>query len=204
MAKVDSATERAGAFAMALEQIGALIIRATIGLLFVSAPMCAARILPRGRAPSPIGRRPADAARRLVGAARYLPPARGAHATLFLIAAAMIHFRKARQAAALKDAMLAGPAGKSGGARASITALGESAVLGNFTSAVKNLTLMALTLYVALAGASRCWLRPRRPVAGFAHPALRTPRARLLWRRGSPAHGRPPCPSIRRDDRSWR
>lgn len=35
---------------MALEQIGALIIRAAIGLLFVTAPMCAARILPRGRA----------------------------------------------------------------------------------------------------------------------------------------------------------
>jgi hypothetical protein len=65
----------------------------------------------------------------------------------------MIHFRKARQAAALKDAMLAGSARTSGAARASITALGESAVLGNFTSALKNLTLMALTLYVALAGA---------------------------------------------------
>jgi hypothetical protein len=33
-----------------------------------------------------------------------------------------------------------------------VTALGDSAVIGNFTSALKNLNLMALTLYVALAG----------------------------------------------------
>ena len=32
--------------------------------------------------------------------------------TLFLLPAAMIHFRKARQAASLKEAILAGPAGK--------------------------------------------------------------------------------------------
>jgi hypothetical protein len=31
--------------------------------------------------------------------------------------------------------------------------LDDSAVLGNFTSALKNLNFMALTLYVALAGA---------------------------------------------------
>ena len=41
MVKVDSATERAGASAMTLEQIGALIIRVTVGLLFViSAYVC--------------------------------------------------------------------------------------------------------------------------------------------------------------------
>ena len=34
-----------------------------------------------------------------------------------------------------------------------MTALGDSAALGNFTPALKNLNLMALTLYVALAGA---------------------------------------------------
>ena len=81
------------------------------------------------------------------------PRLRALTLTLFLTPAAMLHFRKVRQAAALQDAMLAGPAGKSGGARASITALCESAVLGNFTSALKNLTLMAPTLYIALAGA---------------------------------------------------
>ena len=37
--------------------------------------------------------------------------------------------------------------------RQEVTALGDSAALGNFTSALKNLNLMALTLYVALAGA---------------------------------------------------
>jgi uncharacterized membrane protein YphA (DoxX/SURF4 family) len=73
--------------------------------------------------------------------------------TLFLIPAAMIHFRKARQAATLKDAILARSGGASSGMRQDMTALGESAVLGNFTSALKNLNLMALTLYVALAGA---------------------------------------------------
>jgi hypothetical protein len=34
-----------------------------------------------------------------------------------------------------------------------VTALGDSTALGNFTSALKNLNLMVLTLCVALAGA---------------------------------------------------
>ena len=72
--------------------------------------------------------------------------------TLFLIPAAMIHFRKARQAASLKEAILAGPAGKTSGVRRDVAALGDSAVLGNSTSALKNLSLTALTLYIALAG----------------------------------------------------
>jgi hypothetical protein len=37
--------------------------------------------------------------------------------------------------------------------RQAIVELGDSAALGNFTSALKGLNLMALTLYVALAGA---------------------------------------------------
>ena len=167
MANVDSATEESGAFAMALEQIGALIIRVTIGLLFViSAYVCSKDAAARQGAIADTALvfpwrtelfTRAGVLLMLLGGLSVLLdifPRLGALAlTLFLIPAAMIHFRKARQAAALKDAMLAGPAGKSGGARASITALGESAVLGNFTSALKNLTLMALTLYVALAGA---------------------------------------------------
>jgi hypothetical protein len=72
--------------------------------------------------------------------------------TFFLIPAAMIHFRKAREAAALKARILAGPAGKSSDGRQAVATLGDSAVIGNFTSALKNLNLMALTLYVALAG----------------------------------------------------
>ena len=66
--------------------------------------------------------------------------------TLLLLPAAMIHFRKARQAASLKEAILAGPAGKTSGVRPEVTALGDS-------SALKNLNLMVLTLCVALAGA---------------------------------------------------
>jgi uncharacterized membrane protein YphA (DoxX/SURF4 family) len=82
--------------------------------------------------------------------------------TLFLIPAAMIHFRKARQAAIRKDAVLARPAGKSSDARQAIAEHGDSAVLGNFTSALKNLKLLALTLYVALAGA-------KPMLIGFGH-----------------------------------
>jgi len=72
--------------------------------------------------------------------------------TLFLIPAAMIHFHKAREAARLKEAILAGPCGKSSTSRQAVAALGDSAVIGNFTSALKNLNLMAPTLYLALAG----------------------------------------------------
>ena len=151
---------------MTLEELAALIIRVTIGLLFViSAYACSKDAVARQGAT-------ADTALvfpwrtelctlggvliMLLGGSSVLlgifPPLGAVVLTLFLIPAAMIHFRKARDAAALKDAILAGPAGKSG-ARRSIAALGDSAVLGNFTSALKNLTLMALTLYVALAGA---------------------------------------------------
>jgi uncharacterized membrane protein YphA (DoxX/SURF4 family) len=152
---------------MGLEDIAALIIRVTIGLLFVvSAYACSKDAGARRGAMADTAlvfpSRPelftlAGVLLMLLGGLSVLLgifPRLGALAlTLFLIPAAMIHFRKARQAAALKDAILAGPAAKSSGARQSITALGESAVLGNFTSALKNLTLMPLTLYIALAGA---------------------------------------------------
>jgi uncharacterized membrane protein YphA (DoxX/SURF4 family) len=163
MVKVDSATERAGASAMTLEQIGALIIRVTVGLLFViSAYVCSKDSAARQGAIADTALvfpwrtelfTMAGVLLMLLGGLSVLlgifPRLGALTLTLFLIPAAMIHFRKARQATALKDAMLAGPAGA---ARESVTALGESAVLGNFTSALKNLTLMALTLYVALAG----------------------------------------------------
>lgn len=163
MVKVDSATERAGASAMTLEQIGALIIRVTVGLLFViSAYVCSKDSAARQGAIADTALvfpwrtelfTMAGVLLMLLGGLSVLlgifPRLGALTLTLFLIPAAMIHFRKARQATALKDAMLAGPAGA---ARESITALGDSAVLGNFTSALKNLTLMALTLYVALAG----------------------------------------------------
>ena len=163
MVKVDSATERAGASAMTLEQIGALIIRVTVGLLFViSAYVCSKDSAARQGAIADTALvfpwrtelfTMAGVLLMLLGGLSVLlgifPRLGALTLTLFLIPAAMIYFRKARQATALKDAMLAGPAGA---ARESVTALGKSAVLGNFTSALKNLTLMALTLYVALAG----------------------------------------------------
>ena len=167
MVKVDSATERAGASAMTLEQIGTLIIRVTVGLLFViSAYVCSKDSAARQGAIADTALvfpwrtelfTMAGVLLMLLGGLSVLlgifPRLGALTLTLFLIPAAMIHFRKARQAGALKDAMLAGPAGKCRPPRGNPSpALGESAVLGNFTSALKNLTLMALTLYVALAG----------------------------------------------------
>jgi uncharacterized membrane protein YphA (DoxX/SURF4 family) len=167
MVDTDSAARLAGDLAMGLEDIAALIIRVTIGALFViSAYTCSKDAGARQGAMADTAllfpSRPklftlAGVLVMLLGGLSVLLgifPRLGALAlTLFLIPAAMIHFRKAGQAAALKDAILAGPAGKSSGTRQSVAALGDSAVLGNFTSGVKNLTLMALTLSVALAGA---------------------------------------------------
>lgn len=151
---------------MALEELGSLIIRVTVGLLFVvSAFVCSKDANARKGATADTALvfpwKPelfmlAGALWMLAGGASLLLgifPRFGAIAlTIFLIPAAMIHFRKARQAAELKDAILARTAGASG-PRQELAALGDSAVLGNFTSALKNVSLMALTLYVALAGA---------------------------------------------------
>jgi uncharacterized membrane protein YphA (DoxX/SURF4 family) len=139
---------------MALEDIAALIIRVTIGLLFViSAYVCSKDAAARQGAIADTALvfpwrtelfTFAGVMLMLLGGLSVLLgifPRLGALVlTLFLIPAAMIHFRKASQAAALKDAILAGPAGKSAAARQSVAALGDSAVLGNFTSALKNLT----------------------------------------------------------------
>lgn len=159
-----TATE--GTIAMALEELGSLIIRVTLGLLFVvSAYVCSKDAGARKAAT-------ADAALvfpwhpewftlagvlwMLIGGLSVLlgifPRLGAASLTLFLIFAAMIHFRRATRSAAVKDALIASPAAKSSTARQAIDELGELAVMGNFTSALKNLTLMALTLYVALAG----------------------------------------------------
>lgn len=150
---------------MALEEIGSLLIRVTIGLLFlISAFVCGKNAGARKAAAADTALvfpwRPdlftlAGIVIMAAGGMSVLLgifPRLGALAlTLFLIPAAMIHFRKAREAAALKDRILAGPAGKPSGARQAVAALGDSAVIGNFTSALKNLTLMAPTLYLALA-----------------------------------------------------
>jgi uncharacterized membrane protein YphA (DoxX/SURF4 family) len=169
MVRSDSATETAarGIIAMALEELGSLIIRVMIGLLFlISAYVCSKDAGARQAAIADTALvfpwrtemfTLAGILLMTVGGLSVLLgifPRLGALAlTLFLIPAAMIHFSKARQAAALKDAILAEAVGKSSGLRHNVTALGESAVIGNFTSALKNLNLMALTLYVALAGA---------------------------------------------------
>lgn len=151
---------------MGLEEIGSLLIRVTIGLLFlISAYVCSKDAGARKAATADTALvfpwhselfMLAGVALMAAGGLSVLLgifPRLGALAlTLFLIPAAMIHFRKAREAATLKDRILAGPAGKSSDGRQAVAALGDSAVIGNFTSALKNLNLMALTLYVALAG----------------------------------------------------
>lgn len=151
---------------MGLEEFASLIIRVTIGLLFVvSAYICSKDAEARSAATADTALvfpwRPewftlAGVLWMLVGGLSVLlgifPRLGALSLTLFLIPAAMIHIRKARQAASLKETILAGPAGKTSGVRRDVVALGDSAVLGNFTSALKNLNLMALTLYVALAG----------------------------------------------------
>jgi uncharacterized membrane protein YphA (DoxX/SURF4 family) len=152
---------------MSLEEVGSLLIRVTIGLLFlVSAFACTkdegARKANIADTALVFTARPrlfftAGVAVMVAGGLSVLLgifPRLGALVlTAFLVPAAMIHVRKATQAAALKEAILAGPAAKSGFAREAVTALGDSAVLGNFTSALKTLCLMAPTLYIALAGA---------------------------------------------------
>jgi uncharacterized membrane protein YphA (DoxX/SURF4 family) len=151
---------------MAMEELGSLIIRVTIGLLFVvSAYVCSKDAGARKAATAdtalvfawkPEWFTLAGVLWMLAGGLSVLLgifPRLGAVAlTLFLIPAAMIHFRKARQAATLKDVILARSGGASSGVRQAVAALGDSAVIGNFTSALKNLNLMAPTLYLALAG----------------------------------------------------
>jgi uncharacterized membrane protein YphA (DoxX/SURF4 family) len=151
---------------MSFEEIASLLIRVTIGLLFVvSAYICSKDANARKAATAdtvlvfpwpPEWFTFAGVLWMLMGGLSVLlgifPRLGALSLTLFLIPAAMIHFRKARRAAALKDAILAGSDAKSSSLRRDVTALGDSAVIGNFTSALKNLNLMALTLYVALAG----------------------------------------------------
>jgi uncharacterized membrane protein YphA (DoxX/SURF4 family) len=151
---------------MDLEQLGSLIVRVTIGLLFVvSAYICSKDAEARRAAAAdtalvfpwqPEWFALAGTLWMLLGGLSVLlgifPRLGALSLTVFLIPAAMIHFGKARQAAALKATLLANPDAKTVGLRRDIAGLGDSAALGNFTSAMKNLILMALTLYVALAG----------------------------------------------------
>jgi len=73
---------------------------------------------------------------------------------IFLVPAAMIHLAKRRQALALKDKVLAGLTGKvNSSARNDLDALGDSAALGHYTAALKNISLIGPTAYLVLAGA---------------------------------------------------
>jgi uncharacterized membrane protein YphA (DoxX/SURF4 family) len=150
---------------MTFEEIGSLLIRVTIGLLFlISAFACAKDAGARKAAAADTAlvfkSRPylfllsgtiVMAAGGLSVLLGIFPRLGALTLTLFLIPAALIHFRKAAQAAHLQETILA-RAGKSSAARQAAIELGDSAVLGNVTSATKNLILMAPTAYLALAG----------------------------------------------------
>ncbi len=194
---------------MGLEDIAALIIRVTIGALFViSAYTCSKDAGARQGAMADTAllfpSRPelftlAGVLVMLLGGLSVLLgifPRLGALAlTLFLIPAAMIHFRKAGQAVALKDAILAGPAGKSSGTRQSVAALGNSAVLGNFTSALKNLAPYGADA-LCRAGRRRAdadRLRTRWAVARSPHPALNPQPQRAYRVRNCLGHRRSRC-----------
>jgi len=207
---------------MALEEIGSLLIRVTIGLLFlISTFACGKDASARKAAAADTAlvfpRRPylfmlAGIAAMAAGGLSVLLgifPRLGALVlTLFLIPAAMIHFRKAREGAALRERIIAGLGGKSsGGMRQAVTDLGDSAVLGNFTSALKNLVLMAPTAYLALAGgrADADRVRPRWAIARPAHQALaRDGEAKPPSPPSPPAPGPRPCRSAPPNDRTWR
>jgi hypothetical protein len=147
---------------MSLEETGSLLIRAAVGLLFlVSAFACGKDASAREAAAADTAlvfpARPelfllgGIAVMALGGLSVLLGISRAVALALFLVPAAMIHFRKAAQAKALKQAFLSEHGGSSA-ARTTVQQLGDLAWIGNFTSALKNLMLIAPTLYLALAG----------------------------------------------------
>jgi uncharacterized membrane protein YphA (DoxX/SURF4 family) len=152
---------------MALEEIAALIIRLTIGLLVViSAYVCSKDAASRQGAIADTALvfpwrtelfTFAGVMLMLLGGLSVLLgifPRLGAIAlTLFLIPAAMIHFRKASQSRR-PEGRHPRRAGREVGHRAGIRHCARRfRHARQFQSALKNLTLMALTLYIALAGA---------------------------------------------------
>jgi uncharacterized membrane protein YphA (DoxX/SURF4 family) len=111
---------------MSLEELASLLIRVTVGLLFVVSYVCSKDADARKGAIADTAfvfpRKPelfalAGVLWMLAGGLSVLlgifPRLGAASLTLFLIPAAMIHFRKARAAASLKEAILAGAGSKS-------------------------------------------------------------------------------------------
>jgi uncharacterized membrane protein YphA (DoxX/SURF4 family) len=157
-----------GRLAMTAEDIGSFLIRVTVAWLFLSGAWASGKDESRRKCVT------ADTALvfkwrpdlfALVGifmaAAGGLSvllgvfPRIGALAlTIFLVPAAMIHLAMRRQAMALKEKIRDGLTGKiSFSARNDVDALGDLAALGNYTSALKNLSLIGPTAYLVLAGA---------------------------------------------------
>jgi uncharacterized membrane protein YphA (DoxX/SURF4 family) len=153
---------------MALEDIGSLLIRVSVGWLFLGGAWACSK--------DTMGHKCAVADTALVfkwrpelfallgifmaGAGGLsvlfgIFPRLGALAlTIFLVPAAMIHLAKRRQALALKEKILAELTGKiSFSARNDLDALGASAAFGHYTAALKNLSLIGPTAYLVLAGA---------------------------------------------------
>lgn len=153
---------------MALEEIGSLLIRVTVALLFLQGAWASAHeAAARHAVIADVGLvfkwRPDFFAYGgvLMAAAGGLSvllgifPRLGALAmTIFLIPATMIHLAKRREARALKEKVLAELPDRAGStAREDIERLTASTIVGHTTAALKNLSLIGPTLYLVLAGA---------------------------------------------------
>ena len=153
---------------MALEDIGSLLIRVTVAWLFLggawaSGKDATARKFVVADTALVFAWRPelfAFAGIFMAGAGGLsvllgiFPRLGGLALMIFLVPAAMIHLAKRRQAIALKETILHGLTGKtSSSVRDDLDALGDSAALGHYTAALKNLCLIGPTAYLVLAGA---------------------------------------------------
>ncbi len=153
---------------MALEDIGSLLIRVTVSLLFLqgawaSSQSAASRQAVIADTGLVFKWRPElfAYAGMILAAASGLSvllgifPRLGALGmTIFLVPAALIHLAKRRQAIALERKILAElPAKAEDIAREDVDKLTASTILGHTTDALKNLSLLGATLYLVLAGA---------------------------------------------------
>ena len=155
---------------MALEDIGSLLIRVTVALLFLQGAWASSQDSKARQAviagtalvfkwrPDLFaygGMVMAAAAAGLSVLLGIFPRLGALAMTIFLVPAAMIHLSKRREAVALKDKILADLPNSTGNTeRNDVEQLTASTVLGHTTAALKNLSLIGPTLYLVLAGAS--------------------------------------------------
>jgi uncharacterized membrane protein YphA (DoxX/SURF4 family) len=153
-------------FALILEDIGSLLLRLTIGILFLMGAWASGKnrsalrftvgetalvfkAWPQVFAVIGIFIMGAGGLSVLFGG---LPRLGALGLTIFLLFGGMIHLAKRAQAEAYKQALL--PAlGTNAAARGTLDELTTTAAIGHFVSALKNFALMGPTAYLVLAGA---------------------------------------------------